>query len=47
MAQTVLIKGGTLLTMNARGDIVEGDLLVRDGHDRGGRRARRRRGHHD
>src|SRR5215207_1841127 len=32
MAQTVLIKGGTLLTMNARGDIVEGDLLVRDGH---------------
>ncbi|HEX6622437.1 MAG TPA: 5'-deoxyadenosine deaminase [Pyrinomonadaceae bacterium] len=31
MAQTVIIKGGTLLTMNARGDIVEGDLLVRDG----------------
>ncbi|HZB46782.1 MAG TPA: amidohydrolase family protein, partial [Pyrinomonadaceae bacterium] len=32
MARTVLIKGGTLLTMNARGDIVEGDLLIRDGH---------------
>lgn len=31
MAKSVLIKGGTLLTMNARGDIVEGDLLVRDG----------------
>ena len=31
MARSVLIKGGVLVTMNLRGDIVEGDLLVEDG----------------
>lgn len=31
MANSVLIKGGALVTLNARGDIVEGDLLIRDG----------------
>jgi 5-methylthioadenosine/S-adenosylhomocysteine deaminase len=30
MAKTVLIKGGTLLTMNARNEIVEADLLIED-----------------
>ena len=31
MKPTILIKGGTLVTMNAADAIVEGDLLVRDG----------------
>jgi len=31
MAGTTLIKGGTIVTMDARGSVLEGDLLVRDG----------------
>jgi 5-methylthioadenosine/S-adenosylhomocysteine deaminase len=31
MADTVLIKGGTVVTLDAAGTIVEGDVLVRDG----------------
>jgi 5-methylthioadenosine/S-adenosylhomocysteine deaminase len=31
MTHTVLIKGGTVVTMDAAGTIVEGDVLVRDG----------------
>jgi 5-methylthioadenosine/S-adenosylhomocysteine deaminase len=31
MKQSILIKGGTLLTMDARDTIVGGDLLIRDG----------------
>ena len=31
MAQTILIKGGIVVTMDAANTIVEGDVLVRDG----------------
>ncbi|MDT5261312.1 MAG: 5-methylthioadenosine/S-adenosylhomocysteine deaminase, partial [Acidobacteriota bacterium] len=31
MTQTVLIKGGTVITLDAADTIVEGDVLVRDG----------------
>src|SRR5688500_5637019 len=31
MPGTILIKGGTLVTMDARGSVLEADLLVRDG----------------
>ena len=31
MPETILIKGGTLLTMDEKDSIVEGDLLIRDG----------------
>src|SRR5688500_17230725 len=31
MPGTILFKGGTLVTMDARGSILEADLLVRDG----------------
>lgn len=32
MTESILIKGGTIITMDAQGSIVEGDVLVRDGH---------------
>jgi 5-methylthioadenosine/S-adenosylhomocysteine deaminase len=31
MPKTILIKGGNIVTMDARGSVLEGDLLVRDG----------------
>lgn len=31
MSETILIKGGTVVTMDARNSIVSGDLLIRDG----------------
>src|SRR6267378_1093697 len=31
MSETILIKGGTVVTMDARHSIVRGDVLIRDG----------------
>ncbi|MCA1593337.1 MAG: hypothetical protein LC754_11960 [Acidobacteria bacterium] len=31
MTKTILIKGGTLVTMDARNSVVVGDLLIHDG----------------
>ncbi len=32
MSKSILIKGGTVVTMDERNSIVRGDLLIRDGH---------------
>ena len=32
MSKTILIKGGTVVTMDERNSIVRGDVLIRDGH---------------
>src|SRR5438128_4681280 len=32
MTETILIKGGTIVTMDEKNSIVRGDVLVRDGH---------------
>src|ERR1700682_2938800 len=32
MSESILIKGGTIVTMDGKNSIVRGDLLIRDGH---------------